>query len=65
MGSKDQYMLELGVFLEDKLCMAMMPQLQQNLQARHATAALSGAACAVDQKEKVRKLRKSKQTKTK
>lgn len=41
------------VFSEDMLCMDMMPQLQQNLLARHAIAGLCRAACAVDQKENV------------
>lgn len=65
MGSKDQYMLGLVVFLEDMLCMVMMPQLQQNLLARHVTAGQSHAACVVDRKENVPKLRKNKNTKRK
>jgi hypothetical protein len=53
MGSKDQYMSGRVVFLEDMLCMDMMPQLPQSLLARHATAGLCHAACAADQKENV------------
>lgn len=46
-------MLGQVVFSEDMLCMDMMPQLQQSLPARHATAGLCHAAYAVDQKENV------------
>lgn len=65
MGSKDQYMLGLVVFSEDMLCMDMMPQLPQNLLARHVTAGRSHSACVVDQIENVPKLRKSKNSKRK
>jgi hypothetical protein len=58
-------MLGLVVFSEDMLCMVMMPQLQQNLLARHVTAGQSHVACVVDQKENVPKLRKNKNTKRK
>jgi hypothetical protein len=65
MGSKDQYMLGLVMFSEDMLCMVMMPQLQQNLLARHVTAGQSHAACVVDRKENVPKLRTNKNIKRK
>lgn len=48
MASKDQYMLELGVFSEGMHFMVMMHQSRRSLLARPAIAGQDGAVCVVD-----------------